>query len=86
MKPMRESMPTCAAWVDALRDAFGHEFITERIREGLKDGTCWFKEGNHYIGTPGQPEMDAARAATEHRFTLDQIATAIPAEEKTRRA
>lgn len=74
-KPMREAMPQCAAWVDALRDVFGHEYITEQIRIGLEEGTCWFAEGGHYIGQPGQPERDAQRAASEHRFTLDQIAT-----------
>lgn len=73
MKPMREAMPVCAAWVDALRDAFGHDFITQRIREGLADGTCWFQEGEHYIGEPGQPERDAARAGRELRVTLDRL-------------
>lgn len=74
-KPMREAMPQCADWVDALRDVFGHDYITEQIRTGLEEGTCWFAEGGHYIGRPGQPERDAQRAASEHRFTLDQIAT-----------
>jgi len=72
---MREAMPQCAAWVDAMRDVFEHEFVTERIRNGLQDGTCWFAEGGQYVGRPGQPERDAERAAGEHRFTLDQIAT-----------
>jgi len=72
---MREVMPVCAAWVDALRDAFGHDFITGRIREGLADGTCWFQEGEHYIGEPGQPERDEKRRATEHRFNLNEIQT-----------
>lgn len=54
-KPMREAMPQCAAWVDALRDVFGPEYITEQIRIGLEEGTCWFAEGGHYIGRPGQP-------------------------------
>lgn len=74
-KPMREAMPQCAAWVDALRDVFGHDYITEQIRTGLDEGTCWFAEGGHYVGRPGQPERDAARTAGEHHFTLDQIAT-----------
>lgn len=59
--------------VDALRDAFGHDFITQRIREGLADGTCWFQEGEYYIGEPGQPERDAARAGRELRVTLDRL-------------
>ncbi|HZW25184.1 MAG TPA: hypothetical protein VFF26_06860 [Gallionella sp.] len=78
MTSMREQMPKCAAWVDALRDAFGREFIDDRIRVGLKDGTCWFAEAGHYIGQPGQPERDAEREADEFRVTLDQIATALP--------
>lgn len=75
---MRDQMPKCATWVDALRDAFGREFIDERIRTGLKDGTCWFAEAGHYIGQPGQPERDAEREADEFHFTLDQMATALP--------
>ena len=76
---MRDQMPKCAAWVDALRDSFGREFIDGRIRDGLKDGSCWFAEGSHYVGLPGQPERDAAREADEVRVTLDRIATALPA-------
>lgn len=72
---MREAMPQCAAWVDALRDAFGHEFINERIRAGLQNGGFWFSESGNYIGIQGQPERDAQRAAGEHHFTLDMIAT-----------
>lgn len=72
---MREAMPQCAAWVDALREVFGHDYITEQIRTGLETGACWFAEGGQYIGRPGQPERDADRAVDEHHFTLDQIAT-----------
>jgi hypothetical protein len=72
---MREQMPKCAEWVDAMRAAFGREFIDGRIRAGLKDGGAWFVEGDHYLGLPGQPERDARRAATEHRFNLDQLVT-----------
>jgi hypothetical protein len=75
---MREQMPKCAEWVDALRAGFGREFIDGRIRAGLKDGGAWFVEGDHYLGLPGQPERDARREATEHRFTIDMIATATP--------
>lgn len=74
---MRDQMPKCATWVDALRDAFGREFIDDRVRVGLKDGTCWFAEAGHYIGLPGQPERDAEREADEVRFTLDRIATGV---------
>lgn len=75
---MREQMPKCAAWVDALRESFGREFIDGRIRDGLKDGTCWFAEAGHYIGQPGQPERDVEREADEFRVSLDQIATTLP--------
>lgn len=75
---MREQMPKCAEWVDALRAGFGREFIDGRIRAGLKDGGAWFREGDHYLGLPGQPERDAEREETEHRFTIDMIATAAP--------
>lgn len=79
MASMRDEMPKCAEWVDALRESFGREFIDGRIRAGLKDGGAWFREGDRYLGLPGQPERDAEREASEHRFTIDMIATATPA-------
>jgi len=82
MSSMRDQMPKCAAWVDALRDAFGREFIDGRIRDGRKDGSCWFAEGSHYIGQPGQPERDAEREEGEYRFNLDQVATVVTVESR----
>lgn len=82
MSSMREQMPKCAAWVDALRDSFGREFIDGRIRDGLKDGSCWFAEGSHYVGLPGQPERDAEREEGEYRFNLDQVATVVTVESR----
>ncbi|MEW6314644.1 MAG: hypothetical protein AB1513_11495 [Pseudomonadota bacterium] len=34
-KPLRESMPQCAAFIDELREAFGEEEINAQIRMGM---------------------------------------------------
>jgi len=51
-KPLRQAMPTVAAWIDALRDAFGAEEINAAIKAGI-DGqpTFYAAEGGQQIGT-----------------------------------
>lgn len=52
---MRDQMPTCAQWVDELRDAFGKSDVDAAIREGMKaDAEFRFHaaEGEHAIGRP----------------------------------
>lgn len=45
-KPMREAMPQTAAFVDALREAFGRDVIDKAIR----DGGLYAEENGHVIG------------------------------------
>jgi hypothetical protein len=52
---MRQSMPETAAWIDALRAAFGHEDVTLWVRRGLDDGSFYAREGDTEIGTPPAP-------------------------------
>jgi hypothetical protein len=51
---MRDSMPKVAAWVDALRQAFGREHIDECIRRGMvSSGGAWeftATENGHVVG------------------------------------
>jgi len=53
-KPMREAMPTVAAWIDDLRAAFGAETIDAAIRGAVRDGRATFyaEEGGRQLGTP----------------------------------
>lgn len=49
---LRETMPETAAWIDALREAFGADSINDSIRRGLKgEPTFWASEGGTEIGT-----------------------------------
>lgn len=48
---MRERMPVIAAFIDALRDAFGRDEVDGWIRQGLRDGTFRALENGHQIGT-----------------------------------
>lgn len=51
---MREAMPTVAAFIDGLRDAFGADQVDPSIRAGLRGepNKFWAREGGHELGTP----------------------------------
>jgi hypothetical protein len=51
-KGMRDTMPTVAAWIDELRQAFGTENVDAWIRVGLKQGGFYAEEGGASVGTP----------------------------------
>lgn len=52
-KPLRETMPITAAWIDDLREVFGKEAIEQPIRDGLAGRPCFYaKENGTEIGTP----------------------------------
>jgi hypothetical protein len=55
-KPMREAMPTIAAFVDDLRAAFGKESIDGQIRAGINGRQAFHAtENGQSIGTPLAP-------------------------------
>ncbi|GAB2913834.1 hypothetical protein GCM10027278_38080 [Paralcaligenes ginsengisoli] len=46
-------MPGTAAFIDAMRQAFGSEMIDAQIRKGLKGETTFYaRENGHELGTP----------------------------------
>lgn len=72
-KPMRQLLPEIAALVDAFRDAGLTDNKT--IAQGLSDGRCWFKEGDHYIGLPGAreaSEQESAQAIKGQQLVLQR--------------
>ena len=51
-RPMRETMPTVAAFIDAMRDAFGAQAIDQAIRDGMAGQPGFYaEEGGRTIGT-----------------------------------
>ena len=52
-KPMRESMPSTAAFIDGLRNAFGKEGIDQAIRSGMagRKGFFYAEENGQAVGT-----------------------------------
>lgn len=64
-KPLRETMPLTAAWIDELRAGFGTESINNSIRMGMQGFPDWFHatEGEHEVGTPFKP-IDPARCVS----------------------
>lgn len=49
---MRAEMPKFAAFIDAMRAAFGTVEVNTWIRDGLRDGHFYAEEGGHVIGKP----------------------------------
>ena len=65
-KPLRQSMPRVAEFVDAAREAFGAAAVDQAIRNGLAGGTDFHaSEGGHTVG-----HLPAAPGAS---FTFDQL-------------
>ena len=56
-KPLRQTMPTVAGWIDELREAFGPDQINAAIRAGL-DGqpTFYARENGQEVGTRFVPD------------------------------
>ena len=63
-------MPTVAAWVDELREAFGADGINAAIRNGVAGGAAFYAtEGGHSIGSaamPGRHVVSLADMVTSH--------------------
>lgn len=55
-KPLRQSMPTVAAWIDELREAFGADGINASIRNGMAGGSDFYaEEGGEALGCEAMP-------------------------------
>lgn len=60
-KPLRDTMPLTAAWIDAMREAFGREYIDGIIRAGMNGSAVFHAaENGHTIGTPIAPPRSRA--------------------------
>lgn len=56
---LRDEMPDTAAFVDAMRAAFGADAIDASIRAGIKgETTFWASEVGRTVGTPGTVPAD----------------------------
>lgn len=65
---MRDQMPVCSAFVDALREAFGKEEIDNVIRRGLRpdckpEHRVFFSEHGVTLGQPAPEPVNAVSAA-----------------------
>lgn len=55
-KPLRQTMPTVAAWIDELREAFGIDGINRAIRNGVAGGSAFYaEEDGNTIGCEAMP-------------------------------
>lgn len=51
-KPLRQTMPTVAAWIDELREAFGTEQINLQIKDGIAGHPTFYAcENGQEVGT-----------------------------------
>lgn len=63
-KPLRQSMPAVAAWIDDLRAAFGTAEIDGQIRRGIAGEPVFHaQEGGHSVGTRAIPRGRAVSLA-----------------------
>jgi hypothetical protein len=62
---LREEMPQTAAFIDAMREAFGAEAINPQIKKGMAGvpGFFYAKENGHEVGTPAPPARIEISAA-----------------------
>ena len=61
---MRQTMPTVAAWIDELREAFGADGINAAIRNGVAGGAAFYAtEGGQTLGCEAMPGGHVVSAA-----------------------
>lgn len=59
---MREQMPTVAAFIDGMREAFGKEHIDRQIRAGMNGKPVFYcSENGHTVGTKPKPGWRALK-------------------------
>jgi len=68
-KPLRQTMPTVAAWIDELREAFGADQINPSIKAGM-DGqpTFWAEENGQQVGTKPRKRVEKPSCGLCHHF------------------
>lgn len=83
-KPLRVAMPATAAFIDAMREAFGADMINAAIRAGL-DGqpTFWASENGQEVGT--RCRHDPASAVSLADIHIGQISLANETKSKGNR-
>jgi hypothetical protein len=72
---MRDRMPECAAFIDALREAFGAEEINNVIKRGLRpdckpEHRVYFREGDAVLG---QPMLEPANVVTAADMVIGPV-------------
>lgn len=75
-KPLRQTMPTVAAWIDELRDAFGTDMVNDAIRAGMDGQPTFFaRENGHEVGTRAPYSADrSVSGADVHLGTFNSTA------------
>ncbi|MEG1678674.1 MAG: hypothetical protein RR326_01155 [Stenotrophomonas sp.] len=70
MSQLRDEMPETAAFIDALREAFGVVEINQQIRGGMHGEPVFFaRENGREIGTPLPEPKFVARYASVDEMT-----------------
>jgi hypothetical protein len=83
---MRGQMPTVAAWIDDLRQAFGKDYIDSIIKAGVNGEPVFSAtENGHSVGTPvrtgarvirderGNPYLLIDRQGRRHTYVADAV-------------
>lgn len=79
-KPLRQTMPSVAGWIDELREAFGAEMIDAAIRAGIAgQRTFYASENGVEVGT-----KDDRRGVAMSGVSIDQPARTAQAVEASK--
>lgn len=63
---LRAEMPTVAAWIDELREAFGADQINPAIKAGMNgQPTFWAKENGLEVGAPHPNKKNATERSPD---------------------
>lgn len=72
---MREQMPVTAAWIDAMRQAFGAKAVDDAMRRGIRGGQGFHAvENGHEVGTPLYRGVPLYRAPEPYIRRMGEVA------------
>lgn len=72
-KPMRDAMPTVAAWIDELRAAFGVDAVDTSIRAGMAGLPLFHaRENGLEVGTPIPYDPDKTVSLADIALKTDE--------------
>lgn len=81
---MRERMPVTAAWIDAMRRAFGAKVVDEAMRRGMRGEQGFHAtENGHEVGTPVYRGVSLDRTPEPYIRRMGEVAWQAALDQQT---